>query len=333
MTLNLVWLMLANQIKVEMENQMYFRRCLIQLKVMLEKAKAKESRQGIQRLIVELCLWKPLQAEERSNLLKRNSDYLKTTYLQPMVKQRLLPYTYRDMPRHPRQAYTVPDKRIPEPQLPPSMERRLQITGKGNIAVTPDLVILAFSAKAFASEYAAAIQALNDQVEALREIIESKGIPRQGLKTKDFGIRKETSWNKKLDKYEFIGYEARHRLELELPLSNELVNALLLAIASSLDELEFQISFGVRDSKAHQRALVKDALAEAQELSILIADTTRVALKEILSIDYSFHELHIRSESYNYALTEPAAMTAAAPDFNPDDIKLTEHVTVTWRIV
>jgi ATP-dependent DNA helicase RecG len=80
------------------------------LKVMLEKAKAKESRQGIQRLIVELCLWKPLQAEELSTLLKRNSDYLKTTYLQPMVKQRLLAYTYPDMPRHPRQAYTVPDK-------------------------------------------------------------------------------------------------------------------------------------------------------------------------------------------------------------------------------
>jgi uncharacterized protein YggE len=213
------------------------------------------------------------------------------------------------------------------------MERKLQITGQGNIAVMPEHVILAFPVRSLAWEYEAAIRSLNNKVEALREIIESKGISRQGLKTKDFGIRKETSWNKKLDKYEFIGYEARHRLELELPLDNELVNALLLGIASSLDELEFQISFGVRDPKAHQQALMQDALASAQETATPIAESTGVALREILHIDYSFRELHIRSESYAYELTSPTMLTDAAPDFNPDDIKLTEHVTVTWRIV
>jgi uncharacterized protein len=212
------------------------------------------------------------------------------------------------------------------------MERNLHITGKGNLAVTPDLVILAFAAKAFAPAYAPAIQALNEKVETLRVAIERKGISRQALKTKDFGIRKDTTWNKQFDAYTFKGYEASHRLELELPLDNELVNALLLELATRLDDLEFNISFGVRDPKAHQRALVQDALAGAREMATLIAESTGVTLREILHIDYTFHELHIRSESYAYELSEPAAMATAAPDFNPDDIKLTEHVTVTWRI-
>jgi uncharacterized protein len=200
------------------------------------------------------------------------------------------------------------------------MERKLHITGKGNLAVTPDLVILAFPVRSLEREYEAAIRSLNQKVEALREIIETKGISRQDLKTKDFGVRKETAWSKKLDQYEFIGYEARHRLELELPLDNALVNALLLAIATHLAELEFAISFGVKDPKAHQRALVQDALTNAKEMATLIADNTGVTLREILHIDYTFRELHIRSESYDYQLSENTLLSDAAPDFNPDDI-------------
>lgn len=98
------------------------------------------------------------------------------------------------------------------------MERKLQITGRGKLSVAPDIIILSFDASAHEWEYEKTVNALNKKVEELRAIIEAVGVERKNLKTKDFSIKKETSWNKKTENYDFKGFKATHSLELELPL-------------------------------------------------------------------------------------------------------------------
>jgi uncharacterized protein len=94
------------------------------------------------------------------------------------------------------------------------MNRKLQITGKGKLSVSPDIIILSFNAEALNWEYESAIQALNNKVELLRSILVEENIERKHLKTKDFGVRKETVWNKNTEKHEFNGFRATHSLEL-----------------------------------------------------------------------------------------------------------------------
>ena len=60
---------------------------------------------AMRETISALCLWRPHTAEELATLLGRNSDYLKTHYLKPMVTEGLLRLTIPDMPKHPNQAY------------------------------------------------------------------------------------------------------------------------------------------------------------------------------------------------------------------------------------
>ncbi|WP_439882192.1 SIMPL domain-containing protein [Pontibacter sp. MBLB2868] len=214
------------------------------------------------------------------------------------------------------------------------MERKLQITGKGKLAITPDIILLSFNASAHEWEYEKTVTALNEKVEELRTIIEKEGIERKNLKTKDFSIRKDTSRNKKTEEYEFNGYKANHNLELELPLEKKLLNTLLNKIAKQLDNLDFSIAFGVRDATQHQQQLILNAVEKAKENAALIAQATGVELKEIIDIDYSYRELTIRSQRYDYPVYESEMMTTydAAPDFEPDDIDMAETVNIVWRI-
>ncbi|SFG15685.1 SIMPL domain-containing protein [Pontibacter chinhatensis] len=214
------------------------------------------------------------------------------------------------------------------------MERKLQITGRGKLSVSPDIVILSFDASAHEWEYEKTVDALNNKVESLRAILESVHVERKNLKTKDFSIRKETTWNKKTEKHEFNGFRATHHLELELPLDKHLLNRLLGQLAKQLDNLDFSIAFGVRDAVAQQQQLVLQAIAKAKENAQLIAEATGVQLQEILDIDYSFRELTIRSQRHDYRLYETDVVSTydAAPDFEPDDIDVSETITITWKI-
>lgn len=215
------------------------------------------------------------------------------------------------------------------------MKRKLQITGRGKLSIAPDTIILAFNASALEWEYEKAVNALNAKVEELRTIIEIQGIDRKDLKTKDFEIHKSTTWNRKTEKSEFNGYSASHSLELELPLDKSVINSLLSQIARKLDNLDFGISFGVKDASEHQQQLILQAIAKAKENAGLIAGATGVELLEILHIDYSFRELLIRSQRHDYPVYESNMLMEAsspAPDFEPDDIDVAETVTITWRI-
>ncbi|WP_266202450.1 SIMPL domain-containing protein [Pontibacter kalidii] len=214
------------------------------------------------------------------------------------------------------------------------MERKLQITGRGKLAVAPDMVILSFDASAHEWEYEKTVNALNRKVEELRTIVEAVGVERKNLKTKDFSIRKETARNKQTDTYEFNGFRASHHLELELPLDKSLINQLLVQVAKSMENLDFSIAFGVKDASEQQQQLILLAIAKAKENAALIAGATGVELLEILDIDYSYRELTIRSQHHDYALyaADVKSTYEATPDFEPDNIDVTETVTITWRI-
>ncbi len=214
------------------------------------------------------------------------------------------------------------------------MERKLQITGKGSLAISPDIVILAFAVKVHEWEYGKTINRLNDKVEQLRKLLDSEKLDRKSLKTKDFSVNRDTNYNKKTENYEFNGFKASHNLELELPLDQGLLNNLLSKIAGSLDDLNFQINFGVKDPAPHQRQLLQNAIQKATENAALIAETSGVQLREIMDIDCTVREIQIRSRGYEHRLysTEEAVYEAATPDFEPDDIDVSESITITWRI-
>jgi uncharacterized protein YggE len=211
--------------------------------------------------------------------------------------------------------------------------RTLTITGRGTASADPDLTVLSFGVVGRDPSYSASVEELNGRVEALREDLEGAGVERTRLKTTSFGVRDDRRYDQDTGEHVFLGYEASHRLRLEIPFDRELLNAVLARVASSASEATVTISFDVSDTESLRRRAMRAAVADAQEGARVLADASGATLGEILRIDYSYVEIRTRRFSYEYA--SASAMyeaSAPAPDVEPEALDAEEGVTVVWEI-
>ena len=211
------------------------------------------------------------------------------------------------------------------------MDRIIKITGTGKISVKPDLVLLRFPMYEIEIEFQESIDYLNDSVSRLREIIHEVGLDKNLLKTTDFSISRKTEWNKKTEKYDFIGYKASHETILEIPFKKELLNEVITQISRSLTGIDFSIQFTVKEVEEHNKALLENAVLNARKNAEIIADASNVTLKEIVNIDHSFSEVRLESSDY-YEESFSMDTSPNLPDLNPEDLNSAKSVTITWSI-
>jgi len=65
--------------------------------------------EAVREVIVSLCQWRPLKADQIALLLDRNARSLRRDHLSPMVETDRLQLAYPEMERHPNQAYKAPN--------------------------------------------------------------------------------------------------------------------------------------------------------------------------------------------------------------------------------
>lgn len=81
-----------------------------ELEVLVQDLGGKPSPEKLREAILRMCAWKPLSASELARYLKRNANYLRSTYLTPMIAEGLLSYTIPEEPAHPHQSYRVANR-------------------------------------------------------------------------------------------------------------------------------------------------------------------------------------------------------------------------------
>ncbi|SEA30141.1 hypothetical protein SAMN05443667_103171 [Flavobacterium gillisiae] len=213
------------------------------------------------------------------------------------------------------------------------MNRTLIITGKGKVSATPDIVYIRFPILVNDVHYATAVKGLDGIVASLRNCITTNGINKNELKTSDFRVNTQTKWNDNTKEYEFSKFEAHHDLLLQLPFDTELINNTTNDIVKLERNIEFQISFGVKDSTIYKQLLIENAISDAKKSAAIIAHASDIKLKEILNINYSFSEITFRSDlNYSYDSCLMETNEKIMPDLNPDAIDVNESITITWRI-
>jgi len=212
------------------------------------------------------------------------------------------------------------------------MERKLTITGKAKLSVSPDIVILSFNIFGHEWEYEASMNTLDDKVNTLRAILISNGIKKEELKTKNFSVDRSETYDRKEEKSKFNGFKATHDMDLILPLDKVLLNKLLTEISSISNDLEFDISFGVKNTEPFGKELIKIAITNGKETAQLICESSGVELKEILNIDYDIDDLYIRSQASSNRQGFMNMDRSLTPDFEPDNITISDSINITWRI-
>ena len=79
---------------------------MLQLQGLAKKA----TKDKVHQIILILCSESATQAESIAKVLNRNLNYVRTTYLAPLLKEELLTYKFLKTPNHPEQAYLTTPK-------------------------------------------------------------------------------------------------------------------------------------------------------------------------------------------------------------------------------
>ncbi len=111
----------------------------------------------------------------------------------------------------------------------------------------------------------------------------------------------------------------------------------LYALVNCPVKPEFRLSYTVSNHEATKNELLGKAVTDARDKAYVLTQAVGVTLKEIQSIDYSWGEIDFEYRPMNRMLmaNECMAPTETASydmDIEPDDIEVTDTVTVIWEI-
>lgn len=221
------------------------------------------------------------------------------------------------------------------------MEKIVRVTGRGKIAVKPDMTRIMIDMEGTYSNYEEAIAESASDTEKLMSVFETLGFHRSDLKTLNFHVDtvyesyqgEKGNWEKR-----FLGYRYMHSVKLEFDADNKMLGCILYQLSTLPFHPEFHIIYTVKDMEAAKNKLLAKAVEDSKAKAMILAESAGVTLGDIATIDYSWGEMEIAARPMNkrMALAPMAAMdTCGSYDINiePDDIDVTDTVTVVWEIV
>ena len=218
--------------------------------------------------------------------------------------------------------------------------RTIRVTGKGQIKVKPDLTRITLTLTGLYPEYGEALRNSSEDTEALKELLAGFGFDRADLKTLNFRVDTEYESYKEKGTYKqrFAGYRFHHIMKIEFASDNERLGKILYALAKSSVNPEFRISYTVSDPEAAKNELLGKAIADSKEKASVLTSAAGVALKDIQSIDYSWGQIDF--EVHSMKCMEAPRFVGCAMDesssfdmnIEPDDIEVSDTVTVIWEI-
>ncbi len=222
-----------------------------------------------------------------------------------------------------------------------SYMRTIKVTGKGQIKVKPDMTRITMSLDGLYPEYGETLRHSSEDTESLRDLLAGFGFERSDLKTLNFSVDTEYESYKDKGTYKqrFVGYRFRHTMKVEFDSDNERLGRVLYALMNCQVKPEFRLSYTVKDPEAAKNELLGKAVTDAKEKATVLTQAAGVTLKEIQNIDYSWGQIDFEVQPMKRMyLAEDCCDTLMAAkesydmDIEPDDIEVSDTVTVLWEI-
>ena len=141
-------------------------------------------------------------------------------------------------------------------------------------------------------------------------------------------------------KQRFVGCKYHHLMKVEVESDNDRPGKVLYAPANCPVKPEFRLSYTVKDPEAAKNELLGKAVTDAQEKASVLTQAAGISLKDIQSIDYSWGQINFEVQPMNRMLMGDDCLAAPMMaedasydmDIEPDDIEVSDTVTVIWEI-
>ena len=219
--------------------------------------------------------------------------------------------------------------------------RTIRVTGKGTLKIHPDMTRITITLTKVYKEYSETLTHSSEDTEALKDLLEGFDLKRTDLKTISFNI--DTEYESYMEGNEYrqrlAGYRYRHTMKIEFDTDNDRLGKILYALAQSDTEPEFNISYTVRDQEAAKNEMLGKAVSDAKEKAVILTKAAGLTLKDIQTVDYSWGDIVMETRptarmmaSNKMDMEEADAAYGLSMDIEPDDITVSDSVTVIWEI-
>ncbi len=220
------------------------------------------------------------------------------------------------------------------------MERTITVKGTGSASAKPDYIIISMTVESVDPDYDRSMAGTASRVAALSKAAVGAGCEKGDMKTASFHA--ETRYENVRDSQggytrKFIGYACVYHLKLSFDFDSKQLARVLSAIAESHAEPEVSIAFTVKEPERIGEALLIDAAKNARAKAEILCKASGSTLGELMHIDYHWDEPDLVSRtSYqveNAVQPLMAASRCAAPEMEPEDIRLHDRVTFVWSLL
>lgn len=214
--------------------------------------------------------------------------------------------------------------------------RTITVKGTGNVSVRPDYIILSLNIETLSKTYDRAMSEAAERIEKMQGAAVRVGYHKEDLKTTSFNVQTRYENVKGWQGNYKREYACTYRLKLAFDFDSKQLAKVISAIADCGAKPELSIAFTVKNPARVSEELLISATENAKTKAEILCKASGNALGQLLNIDYNWGELNVFSRtSYDVedCLQPLMAMSkCAAPEIEPDDIKVRDTVAFTWEI-
>ncbi len=215
------------------------------------------------------------------------------------------------------------------------MSRTITVKGVGRVTAKPDYAVVSLKLEAKNRDYEKAMKTAAEQIASVNSSLSKIGFEKEAVKTTDFRVATDyENYKDPRGNYQniFRGFTISHQLKLAFDFETKRLAQVLSVVSKCLAHPELKVAFTIRDASAVNDALLEAAAANAKQKAAVLCKASGVKLGQLLAIDYNWGELDIYSDTQYRYDPENVMEPCAGPDINPNDINVSDSVTLVWEI-
>lgn len=219
--------------------------------------------------------------------------------------------------------------------------RTIRVTGLGKLKLRPDTTRLTVTLTGRDKDYNEVLRLSAEETRKLKDLLAGHGFAPEDVKTLRFRIETESEgYRDRHGDYRtrFAGYLYRHAVQLDFPVDNLRLGAILRALTTSELDPEFSVDYVLADPDGARDRLMAVTMEDARHKAEVLARSGGSALGSVRYIDYCRGAYDF---SFRPCCEYDAEELCAVPEeskvspmpIEPDDIEVSDTVTVIWELV
>ncbi len=215
----------------------------------------------------------------------------------------------------------------------------ITVRGTGTESFAPDLIVISMSVETVDKDYSKTTELQAEKISQITAALIEAGFDKKALTTSEYNIspryenyQKMGDWKRK-----FTGYGCTQSMNLRFEQSSEKLNKAINTLSSCKSSApQFDISFTVKDKEKVSDKLLTLAVKDAKHKAQVLAKAAGEELGQLKAIDYNPVEINVYSptrmlSARNMVAADRCSMAESA-EINPEEIRASASVTMTWQL-